>query len=70
MSLSMLSCATCGNRVLANELTRIESASAMAAAKRSGRIPDAREFLDQFDAMSRSPKTIFSARSTRFTARS
>ncbi|MCG3750866.1 type II toxin-antitoxin system VapC family toxin [Amycolatopsis sp. Poz14] len=42
------------NRVLTSELTRVEFASAMAAAKRSGRIPDAREFLDQFDAMSRS----------------
>ncbi len=40
------------NRVPASELTRFEFASAMAAAKRSGRIQEAREFLDQFDATS------------------
>lgn len=36
-------------RVLTSELTRVEFASAMTAAKRAGRIPDGRRFLDQFD---------------------
>lgn len=35
--------------VLTSELTRLEFASAITAAKRNGRIPDAREFLTQFD---------------------
>jgi predicted nucleic acid-binding protein len=35
--------------VLTSELTRIEFASAITAAKRNGRIPDAREFMQQFD---------------------
>ena len=35
--------------VLTSELTRIEFASAITAAKRTGRIPDAREFMHQFD---------------------
>jgi predicted nucleic acid-binding protein len=38
-----------GHLVLTSELTRLEFASAMTAAKRDGRIPDAREFLAQFD---------------------
>lgn len=37
------------NLVLTSELTRIEFASALTAAKRIGRIPDARELLYQFD---------------------
>lgn len=37
------------HRVVTSELTRLEFASAVTAAKRSGRIPDAREFLAQFD---------------------
>ncbi|MBB4688542.1 putative nucleic acid-binding protein [Amycolatopsis jiangsuensis] len=41
------------HRVLTSELTRIELASAMTAAKRTGRIPDAREFVDEFDALGR-----------------
>ncbi|NIH87321.1 type II toxin-antitoxin system VapC family toxin [Amycolatopsis granulosa] len=36
-------------RVLTSELTRVEFASAMTAAKRVGRIPDGRQFLNQFD---------------------
>ncbi|WP_235022844.1 type II toxin-antitoxin system VapC family toxin [Amycolatopsis alkalitolerans] len=35
--------------VLTSELTRVEFASAIKAAKRQGRIPDAAEFLAQFD---------------------
>lgn len=35
--------------VLTSELTRLEFASAITTAKRNGRIPDAREFLTQFD---------------------
>ncbi len=38
-----------GHLVLTSELTRLEFASAITAAKRVGRIPDAREFLHQFD---------------------
>ncbi|MEV5299567.1 type II toxin-antitoxin system VapC family toxin [Amycolatopsis methanolica] len=37
------------HRVLTSELTRVEFASAMTAAKRTGRIPDGRQFLNQFD---------------------
>jgi predicted nucleic acid-binding protein len=58
-----------GHRVLTSELTRLELASAMTAAKRNGRIPDAREFLAQFDEDSRqvfgviplAPRRIFAA---------
>ncbi|GHG72661.1 type II toxin-antitoxin system VapC family toxin [Amycolatopsis acidiphila] len=42
------------NRVLTSELTRVEFASAVTAAKRAGRIPDGRAFLDQFDEDARS----------------
>lgn len=35
--------------VLTSELTRVEFASAITAAKRQGRIPDGTEFLAQFD---------------------
>ncbi|QKV78324.1 type II toxin-antitoxin system VapC family toxin [Amycolatopsis sp. Hca4] len=38
-----------GHLVLTSELTRLECASAFTAANRTGRIPDAREFLTQFD---------------------
>lgn len=38
-----------GQLVLTSELTRIEFASAITAARTAGRIPDAREFLDQLD---------------------
>ncbi|MEU0795210.1 type II toxin-antitoxin system VapC family toxin [Amycolatopsis sp. NPDC005961] len=55
--------------VLTSELTRLEFASAVTAAKRTGRIPDAREFLAQFDEDTRSvfgviplsPPRIFAA---------
>ncbi|WP_410632125.1 type II toxin-antitoxin system VapC family toxin [Amycolatopsis sp. cmx-4-83] len=58
-----------GHLVLTSELTRLEFASAMTAAKRTGRIPDAREFLDQFDEDARTvlgviplePRRIFAA---------
>jgi predicted nucleic acid-binding protein len=58
-----------GNLVLTSELTRVEFASAITAAKRVGRIPDAREFLYQFDADTRTdlgviplvPHRIFAA---------
>lgn len=43
-----------GHLVLTSELTRLEFASAITAAKREGRIPDAREFLAQFDEDARS----------------
>ncbi|MTD54144.1 PIN domain-containing protein, partial [Amycolatopsis sp. RM579] len=38
-----------GHLVLTSELTRLEFASAIATAKRQGRIPGAPEFLAQFD---------------------
>ncbi|RJQ83152.1 type II toxin-antitoxin system VapC family toxin [Amycolatopsis panacis] len=41
------------HRVLTSELTRIEWANVMTAAERTGRIPDACEFLDEFDALGR-----------------
>jgi hypothetical protein len=40
--------------VLTSELARIEFASAVAAAKRFGRVPDIAGFLNQFDQDSRS----------------
>ncbi|MBK1785711.1 type II toxin-antitoxin system VapC family toxin [Prauserella sp. ASG 168] len=43
-----------GHRVITSELTRIEFASAVATARNSGRIPDARPALAQFDADSSS----------------
>ncbi|UOX88614.1 type II toxin-antitoxin system VapC family toxin [Amycolatopsis sp. FBCC-B4732] len=57
------------HRVLTSELTRLEFASAITAAKRTGRIPDARRFLDQFDEDARTvlgiiplePPRIFAA---------
>ena len=57
------------HRVLTSELTRLEFASAITAAKRNGRIPDAREFLARFDRDSRTvwgviplaPPRIFAA---------
>ena len=57
------------HRVLTSELTRLEFASAVTAAKRNGRIPDARAFLTQFDEDARSvlgviplePRRIFAA---------
>jgi predicted nucleic acid-binding protein len=57
------------HRVLTSELTRLEFASAVTAAKRNGRIPDARAFLAQFDEDARSvlgvipfePRRIFAA---------
>jgi predicted nucleic acid-binding protein len=57
------------HRVLTSELTRLEFASAVTAAKRNGRIPDARKFLAQFDEDARSvlgiiplePRRIFAA---------
>ncbi len=42
------------NLVLTSELTRVEFASAITAAKRLGRVPDARQFLSRFDADSQS----------------
>ncbi|WP_410620639.1 type II toxin-antitoxin system VapC family toxin [Amycolatopsis sp. cmx-8-4] len=42
-----------GHLVLTSELTRLEFASAVTAAQRTGRIPDAKEFLHQFDQDSR-----------------
>jgi predicted nucleic acid-binding protein len=58
-----------GHLVLTSELTRLEFASAVTAAKRTGRIPDAGEFLHQFDQDSRTvlgviplaPPRIFAA---------
>ncbi len=58
-----------GHLVLTSELTRLECASAFTAAKRTGRIPDAREFLTQFDRDTRTvlgviplaPQRIFPA---------
>ncbi|NYI89608.1 hypothetical protein HNR02_002931 [Amycolatopsis endophytica] len=41
-------------RVLTSELARVEFASAMTTAKRAGRIPDGRQFLNQFDVDARS----------------
>jgi predicted nucleic acid-binding protein len=37
------------NQVLTSELTRLEFASAITAARRAGRIPDAQDYLDRFD---------------------
>jgi predicted nucleic acid-binding protein len=58
-----------GHLVFTSELTRLEFASAMIAAKRTGRIPDARDFLHQFDEDARTvlgviplePPRIFAA---------
>ncbi|MEC3982074.1 type II toxin-antitoxin system VapC family toxin [Amycolatopsis sp. H20-H5] len=44
--------------VLTSELTRIEFASALTAAKRLGRIPDAKQFLHQFDRDTQAGTTL------------
>jgi predicted nucleic acid-binding protein len=56
------------HRVLTSELTRLEFASAVTAAKRNGRIPDAGAFLVQFDEDAQSVLGVIPLESRRILA--